>query len=125
MPQNTALCYLLDQVNNFIFEPWRFTEEGCEIRATEELYPTIHELPTLLEENGYTYLWVYKTNEYLADSLETLFRLDISEAEMTDGQLFRVVFQDGHAEGLELVKSLNREVLPQETSGETEEEAIL
>ena len=108
MPQNTAFCYLMDRVSNFILEPWRFMEGGCEIRETEESYPTVFELPILLEQGNYTYLWVYKTNDFLMNSLQQVFVMDISKNRMTDGQLFRVIYKDGYATGLELMADLTQ-----------------
>lgn len=106
MPQNTAFCYLMDQVSNFILEPWRFIQGGCEIRETEESYPTVFELPILLEQGGYTYLWVYKTDDFLENSLQQVFVVNVAKDQMSDGQLFRVTYKDGHAVGLELAQNL-------------------
>ena len=106
MPQNTAFCYLMDQVSNFILEPWRFIQGGCEIRETEESYPTVFELPILLEQGGYTYLWVYKTDDFLENSLQQVFVVNVAKDQMSDGQLFRGTYKDGHAVGLELAHDL-------------------
>ena len=121
LPQNIALCYLMERVSNFIIEPWRFTEDGCRIRETDVAYPTVNELPVLLEQGGYTYLWVYRTDDYFARSLQRVFDVDIAKAQMSDGQLFHVVYKDGHAEGLELTETLNQGTALLEESDEEAE----
>lgn len=110
-PQNVAYYYLEDQVSNYLFEPWRFTEQGCEIRIKEFEQPTISDLPRLLAEGGYTYLWVYDTDSYLAGALASVFDVELSSDEMRDGQLFRVVYSGAQAVGLEPEKQLNADAL--------------
>ena len=105
MPQNTALCYLQGQVSNFLLEPWRFTENGCEIREAEADTPTVADLPEILKQGGYDYVWVYKTDGYLKDSMQSLFDVNVSKREMDDGQLFRIVYGEDRA-GLELESEL-------------------
>ena len=100
LPQNTAICYLLDQVSNFALEPWRFTEDGCVIRAAEKEEPVLEDLPQVLEDGGYTYVWIYRTDEYLSEQLPEIFD---GVTQVEDSQLYRVTGEDGSATGLELV----------------------
>jgi len=117
MPLNVAFCYLQDQVSNFMTEPWQFTENGCVIRHAEKETPTVGDLPELLEDGGYTWLWVYNTDEYLANALQDVLKSDIPEEQMSDGQLFRVIYREGRFDGIELETCLDKEA---PTLGETE-----
>jgi hypothetical protein len=108
-PQNVAYYELGEQVSNYLYKPWRFTEDGCEVRILELPYPTISDLPGILAEGGYTYLWVYETDDYLREAFTQLFGTDIPPTDMADGQLFRVLYSGGEAKGLEFVKQLDSE----------------
>lgn len=98
--KTTALYYLEEQVSNYIVEPWKFTPEGNMTRLTAQETPGITELPRLLAEGGYTYLWVYKTDDYLKEELPEVLTC---EDEIESGTLYRVVYADGSAVGLENV----------------------
>lgn len=122
-PQNIALYVMGDQVNNYLNSPWRFTEDGCEIRIQEFDSPTIEDMPGILAAGGYQYVWIYNADEYLAEELPKV--LDMENAESADepknvagtenagshgmrsGQLYKVVYEGTEAAGLEFVKQLN------------------
>ena len=65
----------------------------------------LNDLPTLLTQGGYTYLWVFKTDKYLTRELPQL--MDCNEVK--DGYLYKVVYENGFATGLELIQDLQNE----------------
>ena len=110
-PPNVVFFHLGHQASYYMTSPWIFTEDGNVTRIQRFEEPTIKDLPDLLAEGDYQYLWVYDADRYLADNLPEVFDMDIDGDEMKDGQLFRVTYEDGKADGLELVKDLNPEAV--------------
>lgn len=96
-----ALYYLDDKVSNYLGLPWRFTENGCNIRL-ENFDMTLQELPNIWAQNGFTYLWVYETDEYLTEEMPNVILCD----EMESASLYRIVYENGMATKLEYVCSL-------------------
>lgn len=97
----SALYYLESQVSNYLAEPWKFTEDGCNIRL-EEYDISLADLPALLAQGGYTYLWILRSDDYLEENLPTVL-----DCEDVGGKsLYRIEYVDGVAAGLELVKKL-------------------
>ncbi len=97
----TALYYLEDQISNYLAFPWRFTPEGSNIRI-ENSDITIEALPDLLAQNGFTYLWIFKNDNYLAEELPKVLRC----GEVRKKSLYRIIYEDGKAVGLEHVQEL-------------------
>lgn len=97
----SALYYLDPQVSNYLREPWKFTEGGSNVRL-EEYYASLADLPALLTQGGYTYVWVFRSDDYLEENLPSV--LDCEEVKSK--RLYRVEYTDGAATGLELVKKL-------------------
>ncbi|MDO4344845.1 MAG: hypothetical protein Q4C50_08595 [Eubacteriales bacterium] len=102
---NTAQYYLGERVSNYLIEPWRFMEEGSRIRLADSAYPTIMDFPALLQQGGYTYVWIYQSNKYLKNSLPEAIACD----EIKGAALYRVVYEQGIPVYLEL--SMNFETL--------------
>lgn len=112
-PQNIAFYHLGSQVNNYLNTPWRFTEDGCEIRIQEYETPTLSDLPQILSAGGYQYLWIYDADEYLTENLGRVFHIDGSQTELTDGQLYQVIADEsGTVAGLRLEGQLNPAAKP-------------
>ena len=101
---NTALYYMEHQVNNYLVTPWRFTEKGSVIRLAENDSPAIQDLPALLRDGGYTYLWIYKSDDYLKEALPTISNC----TDVKGRQLYRIVENDGKTLKLKLVKRLKK-----------------
>jgi hypothetical protein len=65
----------------------------------------IQSLPSILQYGKYTYLWIYGTDDYLANTLP--FILPGAEPILIDGQLYRILYsKDGAIEGVKLEKLL-------------------
>ncbi|MCD7746092.1 MAG: hypothetical protein LUI13_12570 [Lachnospiraceae bacterium] len=97
-----AVSYYLDtQVSDYQSDPWKFTKSGCIIRL-EEYDMTIADLPDMLEEGGYTYLWIEKTNSYLTENLPFV----LEGANIEDSSLYKIVYINGEARELEFVTTL-------------------
>ena len=91
---------------------WRFTENGCEIRIQEYNTPKLENLPQILAEGNYQYIWLYAADEYLAENLETVFAMNVTPDQISDGQLYKVRYENGTAAGLDLVKQMNQNAVP-------------
>ena len=111
-PQNIAFYHLGRQSSNYLSDPWRFTEDGCEIRIQEYDTPKLENLPQILAEGNYQYIWLYAADEYLAENLETVFAVNAAPDQISDGQLYKVRYENGTASGLELVKQMNQNAVP-------------
>lgn len=101
---NTAMYYLGEQVSNYLAEPWRFTEKGSSIRLEDYEVPSITDFPQLLQQGGYTYVWVCKSNNYLEKNLPKVIESDNIEA----GCLYRVIYEGGVPEKLELALNFEK-----------------
>lgn len=97
----SALYYLEPRVSNYLAEPWKFKENGSNIRL-EEYDISLESLPDLLTQGKYTYLWVWKSDKYLEQTLPKV--MDCKDVE--GRTLYKVEYLDGYAVGLELVKKL-------------------
>ena len=121
-PQNIAFYHLGRQSSNYLSDPWRFTENGCEIRIQEYDTPKLENLPQILAEGNYQYIWLYAADEYLAENLETVFVMNVMPDQISDGQLYKVRYENGTAAGLDLVKQMNQNAVPvlrKSTDGKT------
>ncbi len=96
-----ALYYLGEQVSNYINEPWKFTQDGNMTRLSEQEEPGIKNLPELLAEGGYTYLWIYNTDEYLTEELPKVLGC---EDKIKNGNTYHVLYEGERAVGLEQIK---------------------
>lgn len=99
----TALYYLEDQVSNYLAMPWKFTSEGCNIRL-ENFDMSIYDLPSLLAQGGYTYLWVHTTDSYLKTTLPEVLPCDY---EVNSGCLYKIVYENGSPIYMEFVDDLD------------------
>lgn len=99
-----VLYYLDMQISNYSSEPWRFYEGGCNISLEDINTLSIQDLPGLLTWGGYTYLWIYRSNNYLRESLPTVLNYD---GESVEAGLYQVIYEDGVATGIKYVKELN------------------
>ena len=111
-PQNIAFYHLGRQSSNYLSDPWRFTESGSEIRIQEYDTPKLENLPQILAEGSYQYIWLYAADEYLAENLETVFAMNVTPDQISDGQLYKVRYENGTAAGLDLVKQMNQNAVP-------------
>lgn len=97
--------YMEDRVSNYLVTPWKFTSTGSNVRL-EESDITLAQLPELLEQGGYTYLWVHTTNAYLTRELPLVMKCETVKS----GYLYKVRYENGKATGLELVRELTGSV---------------
>ena len=120
-PQNIAFYHLGRQSSNYLSDPWRFTENGCEIRIQEYDTPKLENLPQILAEGNYQYIWLYAADEYLAENLETVFAMNVTPDQISDGQLYKVRYENGMVAGLDLVRQMNQNAVPvlRNTDGRT------
>ena len=103
-PTNTALYYLGGAVNNYIHEPWRFTEDGASIRVREDETVSVADFPQMLRDGHYGYVWIYTADKYLKKALPEVMAVD---AEIGDGCLYEVAYDEGgEAAGLAKVMDL-------------------
>ncbi len=100
---NTAFYMLEEQVSNYLSSPWKFTKKGSIIRLAEVEKPAISDFPELLEDGGYTYVWIAKADAYLKKTLPTVLEC---EGKIQGGQLYRVCYKDERVVGLQKVKGL-------------------
>lgn len=98
-----VLYYLDAQVSNYSVQPWRFYDEGCNISLEDVDTLTLKDLPGLLTDGGYTYLWIYRADQYLKEELPDICNYD----ENIKAGLYRIVYEDGNVAGLEYVSDLN------------------
>lgn len=98
---NSVLYYFETQISNYGYQAWHFYEGGCNVAIEDFASPTLNDLPAMLTSGGYTYVWIYRSDKYLREMLPR-----IMECETQDSGLYRVIYKDGIATGLELVKNL-------------------
>ena len=98
-----VLYYLDIQVNNYTNTPWRFFKNGCNIWLEDETYPTLNYLPAILSAGGYTYLWIYRVDEYLTDALPKV----MNSSEQIKTGLYQVLYEDENIAGMQYVSDLN------------------
>lgn len=97
--------YMEDRASDYLATPWKFTSEGSNVRL-EKSDVTLAKLPELLEQGGYTYLWVHTTNAYLTRELPLVMKCETVKS----GYLYKVRYENGKATGLELVRELTGSV---------------
>lgn len=73
---NPALFYMGSQMSNTREVPWKFTLTGSVVRIDDNEYYKITDLPELLSSGDYTYLWIYKTDDYLNRNLPKVLDMD-------------------------------------------------
>lgn len=73
---NPALFYMGGQMSNTREVPWKFTITGSVVRIDEINYYKLTDLPELLSSGDYTYLWIYKTDDYLNRYLPEVLSID-------------------------------------------------
>lgn len=112
-----ALYYMDTQISNYMVEPWRFMEEGSNVGLELREDLTLQNLPDILKNGGYTYVWLYMSDKYLNKNLPEV--LYIQGDEMNNG-LYRVIYENDQAVGLEYVQELGVE-----ETGEAETELSL
>ncbi|MDO4976281.1 MAG: hypothetical protein Q4E53_03360 [Eubacteriales bacterium] len=102
-PGNMALFCLEDRISNFLEDPWYFYSGGSKIRIATKLEDTdINHLNDILKEGGYTYLWIYHSNNYLNKQFS---RLSYCE-NVKDNHLYRIIY---NAKGdVETFQSVNK-----------------
>lgn len=97
-----ALYYMDNQVSNYLVLPWRFIEEGCNIRQETFETMSIIDLPNLLAQNGFTYVWIHTADDYLKENLPKVMKCD----EVKGSKLYKIIYENGAATGLEAVCSV-------------------
>lgn len=102
---NAALYYLENQVSNYLATPWKFTENGSIIRVQEGETPAITDFAQLLAQGGYTYVWIYASDNYLKNTLPEVMECD----KIKTRGFYRVVNENGEI-SLERVKTLKKEI---------------
>ena len=63
----------------------------------------IQNLPDLLTAGGYTYLWIYRSNNYLRDELPNALNYD---GDSVEAGLYKVVYEDGRVAGIQYLQAL-------------------
>ena len=101
-----ALYYMDTQVSNYMGEPWRFTESGSNVGLELREDLTIQSLPELLASGGYSYVWLYASDKYLNTNLPDIMTI---QGEGINNGLYRIIYEEGHATGLEYVQELGIE----------------
>jgi hypothetical protein len=72
------------QMSNPRLLPWKFTKSGCIIRIDDNSNYKLKDLPGILTSGGYSYVWVYKTDDYLNQYLPHVIEMPaISFAEIS------------------------------------------
>lgn len=100
----SPVMYYLDiQISNYGVEPWRFYEGGCNIAIEDVDTMGIQNLPDLLTAGGYTYLWIYRSNNYLRDELPNVLNND---GDSVEAGLYKVVYEDGRVAGIQYLQAL-------------------
>ena len=99
-PQNIALYYFEDRVNNCLFEPWKFVEDGCYVALQQTDLFTMEHLSDFLVNGGYSYLWVYSTDDYFSEEAARLFNYD---EDIIDGSLYKIMQKEDGSLTLEYV----------------------
>lgn len=101
-----ALYYMDTQISNYMGEPWRFTESGSNVGLELREDLTIQSLPELLENGGYSYVWLYASDKYLNANLPDIMTI---QGDGINNGLYRIIYEEGHATGLEYVQELGVE----------------
>lgn len=99
-----AIYYMEETLSNYLITPWMF-QEGGSVMKLENCELTIQDLPALLRNGEYTYVWIYATDKYLTKQLPEVMDC----AKVLDSSLYRVVYEDGIATGLEYVMTMETE----------------
>lgn len=100
-----ALYYMEDAVSSYLVTPWKFSAAGGMVWSTVLEHPQLADFPALLTQGGYTYVWIYQSDKYLRSHLPNVLSME----NVTGGYLYRVVYENGNAAGLEPVRSLKEE----------------
>ena len=58
------------------------------------------------------FFWLYAADEYLAENLETVFAMNVTPDQISDGQLYKVRYENGMVAGLDLVRQMNQNAVP-------------
>ncbi|MBE5859927.1 MAG: hypothetical protein E7301_07360 [Butyrivibrio sp.] len=102
-PTNIALYYLDTQVSNYLVEPWQFAETGSTIRLAQYEDITFEDLPDLLKNGGYTYVWLYETDDYIEKSVKEMYP---TSSDLDEAGMYKVLYSsDGSVEGFLQVMS--------------------
>lgn len=109
-PQNVVLYYLGRQVSDYNRTFWKLTENGSITRLETRESPDIYDLPKVLEEGGYTYLWIYRTDDYLSEILPEVFD---GVEEVADHQLYHVLYKENSVSDLQLMGDESNLILQQ------------
>jgi hypothetical protein len=74
-----ALFHLGKRINNYTMSVWKFTTEGGMVYDKVRAYETIRMLPIILTEGKYSYVWVYKSDNYLKTGLPFVMGEEVEE----------------------------------------------
>ena len=110
----SASYYLGSQVSSYLVSPWKFTEDGSYIHNTESDL-SVKDIPALLEEKHYDYLWVYRSNMYLNNNLAKVMRAYRNrnpeydnKAHVKTGMLYHIRYNaSGHIKEFDAVHTFN------------------
>lgn len=84
---------------------FRFRKNSDEYVAALREYPP-EQMPTVLFEQSFSYVWVYSSNKYLRESMQQVFDIE----KVKKGDFYRVVIQRGGRLTLEYVCNLEQRV---------------
>ncbi len=100
-PMTTVLYYEDQKVSNYMTSPWKFYEGGS-LQFVANVPTTIDNWKDILRDGGYTYIWVYQSDEYFSEKVQQLFGYT---QEVKRG-LYQIQYQDGNVSGLQYVTAL-------------------
>ena len=127
---NPAFYYMGNQINHVWSSIWKYTKNGAVIEYYIFNYNKLTDFPNVLTSGNYSYLWIYKTDDYLNNMLPAVLPIkgknqeDMAEknidnnkavsgidennpADIMDGQLYKIIYDNqGLASGLQLEKNL-------------------
>lgn len=89
--------YLGDAISSYLTEVYGYGLDGAHTRFAWDKSKGIYSFDELLEEEGYDYVLIWTTNDYLNQWLPKV--MDV-EGTLVDGGLYRVIYSDGEAQKL-------------------------
>ena len=116
-----ARFVLGDQVSDSSSQAWKYSVYGGMVKNQIDPYKSISALPAALTEEGYSYVWIYKTNSYLSINLPKIMGDEmedmaeklsdnkedlISSSSVAGGQIYKVLYNKKKAVGLKMAENI-------------------
>lgn len=100
-PMTTVLYYEDQKVSNYMISPWKFYDGGS-LQFVTNVPTQIEQWKDILRDGGYTYIWVYQSDDYFSEKVKQLF----GYTEQIRRGLYQIQYLDGQISGLQYVTSL-------------------